>query len=210
LAPEAVERLLGEPVVVEEKVDGANVGLSFGSDDGLVLQSRGHVLAGGAHPQFHPLFAWAAAREPALRGFLGRQRILFGEWLFARHTIRYDRLPDYFLAFDLYDRERSAFLDTHARQLTCSQAAVVEVPRLFEGVLGSLDKLVRLLGMSRVADGPAEGLYVRLERGGVLELRGKFVRAGWVPPGEEHWSHRRLEKNRLSGATSMAPHGANL
>ena len=27
-----------------------------------------------------------------------------GEWCVARHSIKYDKLPGYFIAFDLYDR----------------------------------------------------------------------------------------------------------
>jgi hypothetical protein len=37
-------------------------------------------------------------------GAAGQQeRILFGEWLAAEHTVCYDNLPDWFLAFDIYD-----------------------------------------------------------------------------------------------------------
>ena len=34
--------LLGKYLVLEEKVDGANCGVSFGSDGKMYLQSRGH------------------------------------------------------------------------------------------------------------------------------------------------------------------------
>ena len=37
----------GKYLVVEEKVDGANSGISFGKDGTLLLQSRGHYLTGG-------------------------------------------------------------------------------------------------------------------------------------------------------------------
>ncbi len=37
----------GLPLVVEEKLDGSNTGISFDTDGALVLQSRGHVLTGG-------------------------------------------------------------------------------------------------------------------------------------------------------------------
>ena len=39
--------LIGRHLVVEEKVDGANAGLSFGARGRLLLQSRGHFLTGG-------------------------------------------------------------------------------------------------------------------------------------------------------------------
>ena len=39
--------LAGQHVVVEEKVDGGNAGISFDGDGRLYLQSRGHFLDGG-------------------------------------------------------------------------------------------------------------------------------------------------------------------
>lgn len=41
------ERVRGRHLVVEEKLDGANAGISFGPDGELRLQSRGHYLTGG-------------------------------------------------------------------------------------------------------------------------------------------------------------------
>ena len=37
----------GRHLVVEEKLDGANAGISVGEDGELLLQSRGHYLSGG-------------------------------------------------------------------------------------------------------------------------------------------------------------------
>jgi len=197
LPAEQAERLLREPVVVEEKVDGANVGVGFDEEGRLLLQSRGAILGTGrSHRQFDPLFGWAAARRDPLFQVLGARLILFGEWLFARHTVLYDALPDYFLAHDLYDRERRLFLDTRARDEVCRHAGVQEVPRLFSGVLGTPEALRRWLGPSRIGHVPAEGLYVRLERDGVLEIRAKLVRPEWVPKDEPHWSRRPVERNR--------------
>ena len=105
----------GLETVVEEKMDGANVGIFF--DGGaLCLQSRGHVLRGGdGEAQFAPLHAWAAERLTRLRDALGEQRVLYGEWCFAKHRAFYDALPDWLLAFDVLDRTRNAFLTTSER-----------------------------------------------------------------------------------------------
>ena len=39
-----------------------------------------------------------------------------GEWLYAKHSIHYTRLPDYFLAFDLYDRRTGVFHSSAERE----------------------------------------------------------------------------------------------
>ena len=103
--------LKGRFLIVEEKLDGANSAISFDDDRGLVLQSRGHVLSGGPRERQFDLFKrWANAHRDALLHVLGNRYTLYGEWLYARHTIRYDRLPHYFLEFDLFDREIDEFL----------------------------------------------------------------------------------------------------
>ncbi|WP_368738900.1 RNA ligase family protein, partial [Klebsiella pneumoniae] len=50
-----VTALRGRHTVVEEKVDGANVAVSF-QDGVLMLQSRGHFLRGGARERHYELF----------------------------------------------------------------------------------------------------------------------------------------------------------
>ena len=51
-------------------------------------------------------------------------------------------------------------------------------------------------GKSRFYDGPVEGVYVKVERGGEVVERGKVVRADFIS-GNEHWSRGRLRKNKL-------------
>ena len=35
---------------------------------------------------------------------------IFGEWLYAKHTIFYDNLPDYWLGFDIFNGKEFIFL----------------------------------------------------------------------------------------------------
>jgi ATP-dependent RNA circularization protein (DNA/RNA ligase family) len=193
-------RLLSEPVTVEEKVDGANVGISFDADGSLRLQNRGNLIANRSHPQFDPLKSWAEQRRYRLRETLGEGLMLFGEWCYARHTIPYEALPDYFLAFDVYDRQAAAFLSVEQRDLVLDELELAATPRLFQGRLGSLERLLGLLGPSRLGAEPMEGLYVRLDDGDWLALRAKLVRPRFLQVDEQHWSARPLERNRLRAA----------
>jgi hypothetical protein len=50
----------GKTIVVEEKIDGANAGISFSSSGELLLQSRGHFLTGGYRERHYNLLkTWA-------------------------------------------------------------------------------------------------------------------------------------------------------
>jgi hypothetical protein len=65
-------------VIVEEKVDGANIGLSLDSQGTICAQNRGSWIERGADPQFQPLWAWIAERHAVLTEILRADRILFG------------------------------------------------------------------------------------------------------------------------------------
>ena len=106
LAQEPLETLRGAHCVIEEKLDGANAGISLDEDGRVRLQSRGHALVGGAREKHWDLFKqWARTHEAALAERLAGGLVLYGEWLYAKHTIFYDQLPHYFLEFDVLDSD---------------------------------------------------------------------------------------------------------
>ena len=113
----SVANLAGRYVVVEEKMDGANSAMSFDSDGHLLLQSRGHYLTGGPREkQFYLFKAWTYSYVSQLWEVLKDRYILYGEWLYAKHTVFYTDLPHYFLEFDIYDKDRDVFLSTERRK----------------------------------------------------------------------------------------------
>jgi hypothetical protein len=162
-------QVANEYVVIEEKVDGANAAVSFDSNGQLLLQSRGHYLTGGSRERHFNLFKqWANSHYAALWDVLGDRYILYGEWLYAKHTIFYDRLPHYFLEYDLLDREadrndrRSCgqFLSTVARREVLTGLPLASVPVLLEGKLQSHKQLVSLLQQSHfIQTGHIDRLY---------------------------------------------------
>ncbi len=198
LAPEDVGDLLAGDVIVEEKIDGANLGLSVDRDGTLRGQNRGSYLDLDApHGQWKPLKRWLSTRRYALAEALGPDLILFGEWCYALHSVRYTRLPDWFLAFDVYDRRKGEFWSVDRRTEFATGLDIRTVPELGRGHY-DVARLKALLGRSHVSDGAAEGLYVRREVGGVLAARAKLVRAEFTQAIDEHWSKRRLEANQLA------------
>jgi hypothetical protein len=191
--------LLHQPIILEEKIDGANIGIWFDPAGQLYLQNRGQILtlASSVPSQFGPLKAWIASRQFHFFQILSSRYILFGEWCFAKHTVFYNRLPDYFLGFDLYDREQACFLAQSRRDQFMRALEVATVPGLFAGILGSLEQLLQYLGPSRVGSDTMEGLYIRLDTTLCLAIRAKYVRPNFLQTDEIHWSQRKLEKNRL-------------
>lgn len=225
--------LAGRQLVVEEKLDGANAGLSFDEDGELRLQSRGHYLDGGAREKHFALFkTWANVHQGAFWETLGSRYLMYGEWLYAKHTIFYDRLPHYFCEFDVWDREEGVFLDTPRRRELLAGLPVVAVPVLYSGPAPR--QLLDYLGASLYKSGDwwtrlrelavelrldpnricretdssplSEGLYIKVEeRGQVLE-RYKFVRSSFltsVLDSESHWLDRPIVPNQLAPGVDL-------
>jgi hypothetical protein len=193
------EEFLRVPVTIEEKVDGANLGVSFDDQGNLIAQNRGNVLEQGMKGQFAPLWQWLSDRESTLFDVLGDRLTIFGEWCYARHSIRYTMLPAFFLAFDVYDREEQRFMNSARRDEIVAELELSTVPKIATGIF-RLNEIPRLLGESSLYDGPMEGVYLRREGVSWLTQRAKVVRAEFVQQIGEHWSKQLLVINKLKSA----------
>ena len=212
------KEICGRNVVVEEKCDGANSAISFGPGGELLLQSRGHYLTGGYRERHYNLLKqWANVHRDALYEVLGQRYIMYGEWMYAKHTVFYDRLPHYFLEFDVLDRETGIFLSTQRRQELLKDLPVVSVPVLAEGVFREKEEILAYLGHSRfISDDhmtalrlasrelgldeerqlretdqlpTMEGLYLKLEENGQVVERLKFVRPSFTQTVDASQTH---------------------
>lgn len=132
-----LESIQDKYFIIEEKMDGANSAISFDENGKLYVQSRGHFLTGGPREKhFALLKQWANMHYGTLYGLLGDRYTMYGEWLYAKHTIFYDNLPDYFMEFDILDREKNVWMSTKrrneflqvARPLVKSVRVIVECP----------------------------------------------------------------------------------
>jgi hypothetical protein len=211
-------------LVVEEKVDGANTGISFSENGDLWLQCRGHYLTGGPREEQFALFKpWAQTHQSWLWERLGTRYILYGEWLYAKHTVFYDALPHYFLEFDIWDRESETFLSTERRHEMLAGGPVLSVPVLQTGQFTSLKGITALVqhslyksknwrekitmkGTETDDSDFSEGLYVKWEENGVVKGRYKWVRPDFVQAildSNTHWMARQIVPNVLAEGVSL-------
>ena len=103
---------------VQEKIDGANMGVSF--NDGPVLRNREHILRKGyskiktnAKKQFTPAWNWLHEHEKDIRKIekMWQSPIsIYGDWMFFQHSLYYDKLPDTFMAYDIWSVEDNKYL----------------------------------------------------------------------------------------------------
>jgi hypothetical protein len=195
-------------LVVEEKLDGTNVGIHFTSAGRMVLQCRGHEITTGMHAQYDLFKQWTTAKRPVLEALLEDRLLLFGEWLYARHSVHYRRLPHYFFEFDVYDKVREAFVDLASRLELLRGTGIVTVPVVHRGPT-TQHQLRKLIGPSRFdslfenpttrqTDNLMEGLYLRTESSGVVTGRAKYVRPEFVEKVKQsgHWQHQAIVPNQ--------------
>lgn len=206
----AFDEVRGRYLVLEEKVDGANCGISFGADGRMYLQSRGHFLNGGyGERQFDLFKMWAGCFEERLRQLLGKQYIMYGEWLYAKHTVFYDSLPHYFMEFDIFDKEEEKFFSTRKRREFLREASFISSVRVLDrGYYNSSEEIANWVGASlfiseereqnfllqcrkggvepetarRQTDltGIMEGIYIKVEEGDYVIDRLKYVRTSFL------------------------------
>lgn len=198
LSPTEAAALLDGDVVVEEKLDGANLGFSVSPDGHVRAQNRGQYLHPPLHGQFARLPPWLAAHEDRLFDALGSHLMAFGEWCAARHSLDYASLPDWWLLFDVYDRQEGRFWSTARRDAWAQEMGFAVVPRLHAGRL-TLEQLRAwvMADSSHFRPGPLEGLVVRNENAHWLQARAKLVRADFTQAIDDHWRSRALEWNQL-------------
>lgn len=197
-------------LVIEEKMDGANCGISFGENRKLLLQSRGHFLNGGfSEAQFELFKAYGNNFSYELYNLLGKRYIMYGEWLYAKHTVFYDMLPHYFMEFDIYDKERKIFLSTNKRREMLKEFKFINsVLVLKTGCFQNLDDIKNILSKSNFksenwidklsfqcsklslnfdlaktqtdSSDLMEGLYIKEEDDDKVKSRFKFVRQSFL------------------------------
>ena len=187
---------LQHELIVEEKVDGANLGISFDSEGNLFLQNRGSYLKFPAVGQWKQLELWLNPKMDALFETLTDRYILFGEWCYAQHSVFYNRLPDWFLDFDIYDKQAEKFLSVERRKKLFKKMGIKEVPQICNGHY-SFKEISTLLAQSKISDKLAEGLYLRIDNTDWLQKRAKLVRASFIQSVDEHWSRGAIKPNRL-------------
>jgi hypothetical protein len=201
--------LIGKNIVIEEKVDGASTGISFDEQEKLYLQSRGHFLTGGPRELQFTLFKqWANTHKELWNIALGDQYIAYGEWLGKKHSVYYDKLPHYWMEFDVLDKKTNKFLDTDSRNNLLKGMPYVSVPVLWRGIctkeLNLADFIKPSLYKSPIwkenlknisdelgynwdvinkhtdASNLAEGVYIKWEEDGEVKGRFKYVRHDFV------------------------------
>lgn len=160
-------------------------------DNKLCAQNRSHYVTSEYHPQFKHLDKWLHQHAGVLWEILQSDRyILYGEWCYAKHSIPYTTLSDWFTAFDIFDRLENKFFSRSRLESTLKDTGIAVIPLIMKGSFSNIEALKQLIQTkSRYYDGPVEGIVVRVNDSDdeFVETRGKIVRSDFLS-GDTHWS----------------------
>lgn len=189
-------------VYLEEKIDGANLGV-FWSDNGPVIRNRSHILRKGyrketsAKMQFASTWSWIYDQRKKfdkLEKMAGKVSI-YGEWMVAQHGVYYNKLPSLFIAFDLFDQESKKFIDTEKARFFLSESGF-DIPTLLKNKISNYQELDSLLEeKSAFSEEKREGIYIKISDGNYITDRFKIVRQDFVSG--KYWSDTNYLKNKV-------------
>ncbi len=211
IAPEAdVKEIFTNPnTYVEEKIDGANCGMMLVAErrDNVIpiIRNRNHILTKGynkgtpAKAQFSSVWNWFYDNQykfEALNDLMGMYAGVYGEWMYALHGVKYDKLPALFVPFDVYDYVQGEFIDTGLGRDLLQQAGFEIVPLLHKGPIKDYEQLESLCQEpSPFASEKREGCYVKVTDGKKIVKRFKMVRHDFIQGC--HWSDKSITRNGL-------------
>lgn len=210
-SPQEASVIFNTPVNIEEKIDGASVGMTLFEDHPL-LRNRDHILSKGfykdtpAKEQFRPMWNWFYDNQSKFEKLienLGNVSV-YGEWCLGQHGLEYVNLPDWFIAYDIYDYEIEKFLaPTVAREQLRTCGFVV--PHAFiQGNLnwtGTTDDYEALAEYANCSgwwtknNEKGEGIYLKTYDDEFVVNRFKMVRPDFVRGAL--WSPDKLSRNTL-------------
>ena len=158
---------------VQEKVDGANMGVSWIS--GPLIRNRNNILKKGyidtdtpAKLQFRPAWNWIHEHGQDIRNIskeLMSPVTIYGEWMLAKHSLEYDKLTDWFLAYDIYLSEERRFLSPDIFEELMSKTNIKYIkPKKI--IFNNLDEVVRYSEKnSDFRNGKQEGIVIKISDG---------------------------------------------
>ena len=162
---------VGEDIVIQEKIDGSNASIRYDEESGTLkaFSRRLELNAGNTLNGF-----WDYVQTLNLDTFkeiLGSRYIVFGEWMGAKHAIKYpENVYGKFWMFDVWDTQTEQYLpyeetrSFYDKLIACGneENKFNFVPVFYIGKFESWEKTSELVGRTEVGAEPTgEGIVIK-------------------------------------------------
>ena len=180
------EHFIGKEVVVTVKMDGENTTFY-----------RDYMHARSVEYENHPSRTVAKTLHAKIAYNIPEGWRICGENLFAKHTIKYNNLPAYFLVFSIW-QPNNVCLSWNETKEWAELLDLKTVPELYRGIWN--DKLIVGLYKEIYNGDPMEGYVVRLtdefHYRAFRKSLAKFAKQNFVTS-DSHWKFKKIEPNKL-------------
>lgn len=174
----------GKKIVITEKMDGENSTIYRGYYHARSLDS--------SHKDYH---SWLLSYIRSFQYRLDCDTRICGEYLYAKHSIKYNDLENYFQVFSVWNKD--ICLSWEDTKKICNELGLTLVPELYIGEFD--DTLIYEIAKKTILNG-GEGIVIRNIEAfdySLFDLNvAKYVRKNHIQT-DEHWSNGKIEINTI-------------
>jgi hypothetical protein len=188
-----VAELLDGDVVIEEKIDGGIVGLSWDHYNFKHLAIGKHNMVSNKDnsKKVYGLNKWIYKNYDKIQK-IPQDWVIYGEWMKVRHRINYDKLLDYFMAFDVWNGQK--YIDYENKKKTLVQLSFGMIPAIYTGKIVRLEEIIDMAAKKSEYSSfeNMEGLVIKNYQ---KNLMGKFVAREFKE--DKDWPYTLIIENKL-------------
>lgn len=162
---------VGEDIVIQEKIDGSNASIRYDEESGT-LKAFSRRLELSADNTLNGFWDYVQTLNlDTFKEILGSRYIVFGEWMGAKHAIKYpENVYGKFWMFDVWDTQTEQYLpyeetrSFYDKLIACGneENKFNFVPVFYIGKFESWEKTLELVGRTEVGAEPAgEGIILK-------------------------------------------------
>lgn len=162
---------VGEDIVIQEKIDGSNASIRYDEESGT-LKAFSRRLELNADNTLNGFWDYVQTLNlDTFKEILGSRYIVFGEWMGAKHAIKYpENVYGKFWMFDVWDTQTEQYLpyeetrSFYDKLIACGneENKFNFVPVFYIGKFESWEKAMELVGKTEVGAEPAgEGIILK-------------------------------------------------
>lgn len=162
---------VGEDIVIQEKIDGSNASIRYDEESGT-LKAFSRRLELNADNTLNGFWDYVQTLNlDTFKEILGSRYIVFGEWMGAKHAIKYpENVYGKFWMFDVWDTQTEQYLpyeetrSFYDKLIACGneENKFNFVPVFYIGKFESWEKTSELVGRTEVGAEPTgEGIVIK-------------------------------------------------
>lgn len=162
---------VGEDIVIQEKIDGSNASIRYDEESGT-LKAFSRRLELNADNTLNGFWDYVQTLNlDTFKEILGSRYIIFGEWMGAKHAIKYpENVYGKFWMFDVWDTQTEQYLpyeetrSFYDKLIACGNEdnKFNFVPIFYIGKFESWEKTSELVGRTEVGAEPTgEGIVIK-------------------------------------------------